>query len=383
MGMELSWRERGRLWLRLGLRGVGTALIFGGLALAGPGLLSLFAPFGAALIFSWLLNPAVRALQRKLGGSRSGWALGLLILLFGAAGGLLATLGYHAFAEARGLVENWPALWEGLQAALDQAAALGESLFGRLPPQAEAWLDQLRATLTRQIQDLASQALSALAGWAGAAAMALPSFAVALAVFLMGTYFMMADYPRIRYRFIERMSPDALGLLRFVRHTAGAAFGGYVKAQLLLSVGVFCILLAGFGLTRQSYALLLALLLAVMDFIPIIGAGTAMVPWAFVELFLGRTRQAVSLMVIWGVIALFRRVAEPKVVGNQTGLSPILSLMSIYVGMRLAGVAGMILGPVVLLVALNICQAGVFDGLMADLRLAAGDFKAILKGRSP
>lgn len=90
-----------------------------------------------------------------------------------------------------------------------------------------------------------------------------------------------------------------------------------------------------------------------MDFIPIIGAGTVMVPWAVIDLFMGNYFHAVQLMVIWGTIALFRRVGEPKFVGDQTGLSPIASLISIYIGWRLAGVLGMILGPTIALIALN------------------------------
>ena len=118
-----------------------------------------------------------------------------------------------------------------------------------------------------------------------------------------------------------------------------------------------------------------------MDFIPIIGAGTVMVPWAFVALFTGDFTAAVELMAIWGVIALFRRVMEPKFVGNQTGLSPILSLFSIYVGMKIAGVLGMILGPICTLVILNLAGLGIFDGIRADLSAAAADLAAILRER--
>lgn len=90
---------------------------------------------------------------------------------------------------------------------------------------------------------------------------------------------------------------------------------------------------------------------------------------------------AAWLMGIWGVIALFRRVMEPKFVGDQTGLSPILSLVSIYVGMKLAGVLGMILGPVALLILLNLAGMGCFQGLALDLRAAAKDIAAILSQR--
>ena len=121
------------------------------------------------------------------------------------------------------------------------------------------------------------------------------------------------------------------------------------------------------------------LLLAVLDFIPIIGSGTIMVPWAFIDLLTGNWVHAVGLMVVWGIICVFRRVAEPKAVGSQTGLSPILSLISMYVGMRVGGVLGMILGPVLCLVAINVARTGIFDGLTADMALAARDTAALLR----
>ena len=148
-----------------------------------------------------------------------------------------------------------------------------------------------------------------------------------------------------------------------------------------LNQKIIAALLAGFFLIRQPYGLLLALGLAVMDFIPIIGAGTVMVPWAFVDLFTGKLSAAVELMAIWGVIALFRRVMEPKFVGDQTGLSPLLSLVSIYVGMKLAGVLGMVFGPIVLLVLLNLAGMGMFRGLALDLTAAARDITALLSER--
>jgi predicted PurR-regulated permease PerM len=157
------------------------------------------------------------------------------------------------------------------------------------------------------------------------------------------------------------------------------AFGGYIRSQLILSLGVFVILAVGFLLIRQPYSLLLAFGLAVMDFIPIIGAGTVMVPWAAVDVITGSYQEAVELMIIWGIIVLFRRLAEPKVLGNQTGLSPIMSLVGIYIGMKMGGVLGMVLGPLLLLVFLNLAKLGIFRPVMDDIRLAAIDVYALLK----
>ena len=106
-----------------------------------------------------------------------------------------------------------------------------------------------------------------------------------------------------------------------------------------------------------------------------------MVPWAVIALFTRDYSTAIEMMVIWGIIAMFRRVMEPKFVGDQTGLSPILSLVSIYVGMRLAGVLGMVFGPILLLVLLNLAGMGMLRGIRLDVEAAARDIAAILSQR--
>lgn len=381
-GKELTWRERGRLWLRLGIRLAGTILVLLFLVYGAPPLLGLLMPFVLALVLTWILNPAIVKVQRRFGGSRKALSLVMLILIFTIAGGILAALVYSIVSEVASLVMNWPSIWaDSLKPAIVGLEEFLSGLFTGLPNQvsqgATAALDKLVAWLNEMIPSLLSHAGSA----AGSFAFSIPSFAVALVIFVMATYFIASDYPRLRLMVTDRLSSGVRDFFGSVKRTAVAAFGGYVKAQLILSVVIFFILLIGFVVIRQPYSVLLAFLLAVLDFIPIVGSGTVIVPWALADLFLGEYRHAVELMVIWGIIALFRRGAEPKVVGDQTGLSPILSLISIYVGMKIAGVAGMILGPVLCMVVINIGRLGVLDGVLSDLRMAAGDLAAILKNR--
>ena len=378
---QLTWRQRGTLWLRLGLRLGLAALALLLTVKAGRQALALFAPFVFALTAAALLNPLVKKLQKVLGWSRQVLSAVLLILLFGLLGGGLVLLGYGLAGQLMSLVQNWSGLLDHLQSVLDQLEALFAHFLTLVPPQvtelAEGAGDQFFQWLSEAAPDL----LANLGMEAGEKAMGLPSFLVALIIFVMATFLLTADYPYLRSRAVQHMDERLLRFLDQLRSTALGAFGGYLKAEFLLSVGVFFILLAGFFLTRQPYGLLLALGLAVMDFIPIIGAGTVMVPWAFVALFTGDIPSAVELMVIWGGIALFRRVMEPKFVGDQTGLSPILSLVSIYAGMKLAGVLGMVFGPVALLVLLNLAGMGIFHGLRLDLAAAAADILAILAQR--
>ena len=382
---ELSWRERGRLWARLGIRLALAALAWLLLMRVGLPLLSLLMPFVPALCTAWLLNPLVRTLHQRLGVSRKLTSILLILLILAGAGGVIAAFVWNIALETAALAADWSSLERELSATLDAVNAFLQGAFTLLPEQvgqaAQEALSGLGEDLLAWASDTLPDLVTALAGGAAGLASSVPSFAVAAVVFLMGSYFITADYPRLRYLATHRLPGPVRNLLAEVRAAAVSAFGGYVKAEFILSVGVFFILLAGFLLIGQPYALLLAFVLAVLDFIPILGSGTVLVPWAVVDLVTRDVRHAVELMVIWGVVALFRRVGEPKVVGDQTGLSPILSLISIYVGMRLGGVLGMVLGPVVFLVVINVVRLGVFHNTLADLRLAAGDLWAFFRNR--
>ena len=385
----LARGDRAQLWLRLTLRGV---LALGGAALViwvGLPLLSLLSPFVLALIFAWMLNPGVRWLQRKTGISRKAVSLVLVILVFAVIGGVLFGLGWIAVDQVRSLFDN-------------QQSVLDELLDGivRVVNSLEGWLTGLGGIVPKGVLTTSGDLINAIMDWvqgldlpgwltemAGQApsmAANLSGFAVALVVFMMASYFITGDYPRLRFELTERVPLVARDFCRSVKDIFMSAFGGYIKSQLILSTGVFLILAVGFLLMRQPYGLLLALGLAVLDFIPIIGAGTVMVPWAVVDMVLGQYSEAAALMAIWGVIALFRRVMEPKFVGDQTGLSPILSLVGIYLGMKAGGVLGMVVGPLLLLVCINLAKLGIFRPVLNDLSLAASDIHAILRsGRKP
>jgi len=380
----LTWPQRGQLWLRLGIR---AALVIGAVLLtvfvAVP-LVSLLMPFVLALVLAWLLNPVVRWLKNRLNISRKVISLAVLVLAFGTVGGLCYGLCWALVNQVISLFDNWQPILDSLMATVDNVGHWLDRLGDILPNSLVATGDDLVRALASWLEslDLSSQ-IAGLASWATGLVSGIPGFAVAVVAFLMASYFITSDYPRLRYLFTDQLPGNLRQFGSQVRRIFMEAFGGYLKSQLLLSLGVFAILTAGFLIIRQPYSLLLAFVLAVMDFIPIIGAGTVMVPWAAVDLITGDYRQTIELMVIWGAIVLFRQVGEPKILGGQTGLSPILSLVGIYAGMRLAGVLGMVVGPLLLLVCINLVKLGIFRPVAADLRLAMRDVTAILKGGAP
>ena len=358
---KLSWPERGKLWARLGIRLALVVLALWLLRTVGLPLLSLFAPFVAALITAAILHPPIRWLQRRLGVPRKFSTLLILLLLFGLLGAesaIWGTPGRGAGGPGAELERpaGEPAEHPGsdrdhVRPAVEAGAGPAHRRGGVGDPGVHGVAEQRNAQPAQRAVEYTTDK-----------ARGVPDVVLALIIYIMACYMLTVDYPYLRSQAVQHTHQRLLHFLKQVRDTALAAFGGYLRAEFLLSVVVFFILLVGFFVIGQPYGLLLALVLAVMDFIPIIGAGTVMVPWAVVDLFMGNYFHAVQLMVIWGAIALFRRVGEPKFVGDQTGLSPIASLISIYIGWRLAGVLGMILGPTIALIALNLIRLGIFEG---------------------
>lgn len=380
---ELSWHDRGRLWLRLGVRLILLLLGLWAAVRLGPPFISLFAPFLLAFLMAWLLTPLVKWLNAKLRLPRKMLSLLLLLLVFVGLGAAVWALTVGVVGEIISLASDW----EGLVGSFEATVTLVGESFSRvmelLPQSVQTTVNNLVEQLFQWLQTAIPRILSMAVDTVTGVAKGMPSFFVATVVFVMASYFITSDYPRLRASFTDRLPQGPRVFFSQVKRAAAAGFGGYVKAQIILSIGVFFILLGGFLLIRQPYALLLALVLAVLDFIPIVGSGTVMVPWAVVELFTGNFRHAVALMVVWGLVSLFRQIGEPKVLGNQTGLSPILSLVSVYVGMKVAGVAGMIFGPVLCLVVLNVGRSGVMDNVIRDVKLAALDISAILRSGRP
>lgn len=377
----LTGTQRGSLWVRLGIRLLGLLLAVLAILYLLPPFWDLFAPFVLAFLLAWMLNPVVRLIQTKVGlGRRLISLLLVLAVLFAIGWGMTAIVG-NLIGEVTSLMDNWQGIWTEVQASLNDLEVLVSDTFHLHPDALWSHIDPMLDNLLLWVQTELSTHAGSWATTLGTVAMKLPTFGIAFIVFIMGSYFIMADYPSIRYRLSQSLSPKSNEFLQHLKDTVLTAFGGYIRAQLLLSLGVMIILLIGFTLLGEPYGVLMAIVFSIVDFIPIVGAGTFMVPWAVVDVVLGDYQHAALLMVIWGIICLFRRVAEPKAVGSQTGLSPILSLISIYVGMILGGVVGMILGPVFCLVVINLHQSGLFDGVIGDVRLALQDVGDLMKKR--
>ena len=180
---------------------------------------------------------------------------------------------------------------------------------------------------------------------------------------LLSAYFLAGDAPRLRALAARHVPEEwrARGGQLLVR--LRAALRGYVLAQGKLLLVTFGVVSLGLLLAlRQPHAVLLGALIAVVDALPVLGSGTVLLPWAAVSLLRGSGGLAIGLTVTYAAAAFARSALEPRLLGRQIGLPPLLTLLSLYAGYRLFGLAGMILLPLAVLLAKQVWELAEGNG---------------------
>lgn len=315
-----------------------------------------FAPFLAALVLSWIANPLVRFLEKRLRLSRKIASLLSIVIILVTLGAVLYFVGYRVFAEIRQLAAQLPELQGKIYTMTDRV----EDMLNNLPPDILAFISDavknLDATLTEAVTNLAVSLTSRVYSMAKS----VPTMLFSLVVTILSTYFFLSDRERI-FDILKEVLPKAwLERIPLLKKRLSGSLFGYLRAQAILMSITFFLLLIGFTLMGNQYAIVTALLVALIDAIPVFGTGTVLIPLAVLNLISGHYGMMVAFLALYLVCMLTRQFLEPKIVGENIGLHPVLTLMAIYVGFRIFSVPGMILGPILAVLAAGIIRSGFF-----------------------
>lgn len=193
--------------------------------------------------------------------------------------------------------------------------------------------------------------LSALPPLLGSAVLTLPSVLLFLLVSVVASFYFSLDIERV-HATVRSLLPVRIGAsLGRLREGAFRLGLGYLRSYLILTGVILLIMLVGLSLLRVEYALLLSLVLAAVDILPVVGVGTVLIPWGAISLALGNTRLGIGLLLLFTVSEVARQVLEPRLLGSALGIHPLLSLFSLYLGARLFGLFGLVLGPLLAVLA--------------------------------
>lgn len=173
----------------------------------------------------------------------------------------------------------------------------------------------------------------------------LPNFATILIISLLATFFISKDWERIILKLHEKIPEKIHRRINQIHEGLQSALLGFLKAELKLTFISACIVFAGLLILRVEHALSIALIVWIVDFAPYIGAILVFLPWALYSFFTGDIFLGTGLSILYGLIVLQRQLIKPKILSSSIGISPLLTLFTMYVGFKLIGVIGIVLGP--------------------------------------
>lgn len=331
--------------------------------------LVFFMPFVIGWCIATIANPVVLWLEKRVKIVKK---LGSALMIIGVLA-VMSILIYFIISrigrEIAYFIQNMPEMYEDLEEGLRKIGNSLEGVFKMLPVTAqEGWhtmVNNLDQTVGEVIGTVSEPTVTA----AGNLAKRIPSLLVATIVTFVSAYFFIAEREEV-IQWCKKVAPDSVvSRMSMVADNLKYAVGGYFKAQLKIMVVVYIILLAGFIILNIHFSFLLAFLIAVLDFLPFFGTGTALIPWALYKFLMGDYKLVVGLLILYGVSQLVRQLIQPKLVGDSMGMKPLVTLVLLYVGYKVGSVFGMIFAVPVGMIVINLYKAGAFDYILDDVKI--------------
>lgn len=322
-------------------------------------LLAPLLPFLLALGLNAMAEPTVQKLKRRWKLRREIVAGLVMTLTLLVAGGGLALLAGRLAIELREwydrlprMIEGFPAMWNG---TLDKI----EDWYAACPAPVRSGLDLLAGQLMEEGPSLMGAAGAWMMGAASSLLGKLPDVGLFVVTTVLAVYFTSFSYPAI-LSFLKRQLPRTWqGKCREAARCFRTTVLKWMRAECLLILTTFGILLAGFIWMRLDYALLAAVFIALVDALPVLGTGTVLCPWALGCFLTGNSERGLGLLALYAVGLLAHTLLEPRLLAGQADLPPVTALLAMYAGFRFMGVGGMIVFPVILLLLKQFQDAGV------------------------
>lgn len=350
--------------------------------LLGPKLLGFFMPFVIGWIIAMIANPLVRFLESKVKIVRKHGSViivvGVLALVIGLGYFLISRLLMQAISLAREL----PELYEMASKEIAGISVRYEAFFRVLPQSLQEWWTEFSSDVGQYLNLLVQKIASPTVEFAGNLAKGIPGVLVGVVVTILSAYFFLGDREKILASWKKYLPKESGRYYHFLKGDVKMLVSGYFVAQFRIMFVIAAIMVVGLFVLGVPYAFVLGILIAILDFLPVFGTGTVLIPWGLVKLFTADYSMAIGLALLYVLTQVVRQVIQPKIVGDSMGLPRLLSLLFLYLGFKISGLGGMILAVPVGLLGLKLFEYGIFDSMFDNIKILIHDIDEFRKGTS-
>lgn len=325
-------------------------------------------PFIIAIILAFLMNPLVNFLEQKVRFPRSISVLLSLLLCFSIIAGLILLLITEIISGTTYLASVMPnhiatfvTYFENfITYTIIPFYSNTVTLFNKLDLTQQQTIMRNIRMIGQNLTDSTSyfiqsflKSIPTIIGW-------IPSTMTVLLISLMATFFISKDWYRLERMTRKLLPPKFLSDGKRVMYDLKQALLGFITAQFTLLTLTSIVILIGLLIMRVNYAITIALICGLIDFLPYVGTGAIFIPWIIYELIVRDTEFAIGLAVLYLIVIVQRQLIEPKVLSSSIGLDPLATLMSLFIGYKFIGFLGLILGPVILVIFNTLYRANIF-----------------------
>lgn len=326
-----------------------------------PKIMLLFMPFIIGGVLAALANPLVRFFEKRFRIRRKAGSALVIVSVIGGICFLIYFLANYLIGKMLALLQVLPEMWSDMEVEFIGFTRKWSGMIDNLPEEVVAKMTELGQSMEEETGVLIGKLSMSSADAVGKLATNIPGLVIAVVMCLLSAYFFVAekDYVTTFMRSIVPVQWKERSLL--LKQITIDVIAGYLKAQLKIGIWVYLVIMVGLLLLKVQYGYFVAIPIAFLDMMPILGTGTVLLPWAIFKILSGDYAYALGLMIVWGVSQLVRQIIQPKVIGDSMGVAAIPSLILLYVGYKLAGVTGMIVAVPLgnLILAMN--DVGFFD----------------------
>nr|WP_295678967.1 sporulation integral membrane protein YtvI [uncultured Lachnoclostridium sp.] len=341
------------------------------LLLIGPKLLAFFLPFVVAYILSLIANPLVKFMEKRIKIARKHGSAIIIILVLALIFGLLYLVLSMLFHEISNLISDIPNIAQQIVDTLEGISTKFVRLYEALPQSLKTFLDNLNNSAQGSLDKLLSGVDFTSVLKAGGVVMNFANMVFMIIITILATYFFIADRENI-IAAANKVLPESIKrFYRIISDNFKTAVGGYFKAQFKIMIILTLVMFLTFEILGISYSILLALTIAIIDFLPVLGTGLVFWPWTIIAFLNEKYVEAIVILVLYLACQIIKQVLQPKMVGDSIGISPFYTLIFMFIGYKLYNVIGMIFGIPVGMVLVSLYRLGMFERIIRGIKIIA------------
>ncbi len=299
----------------------------------------------------------------------------LVIIVYLLIGAILALIISALISEAIDISGRIPTIYEQSKIEYNSIYNTIRDFMDNTPDTISNSIYNLGLQLLGKVTELATKVVNSVIDFV----MFVPNIIIYVIITFLATLFLVTDRRTITRYLTDLLPNEFVKKISNVVTKSFKSLGSYLKAMCIMICITFVELLIAFTILKQPYPLTLALIVAIVDALPILGTGTILIPWAIYSALTGNIGMGIALLVVYLVITVVRQLLEPRIVSENIGVHPFITLLAMYIGFKIFGLFGLIVGPVVMVIFKNVFETMFAAGYFKSLFVYKKEKKAGVK----